>query len=218
MAALLQFWNSTIGKKWVMAVTGIGLVLFVVVHMAGNLQVFLGANAFNDYAHKLQSLGPLLWIARSGLLTMAVLHIVSAIQLTAIARAARPADYVKRESQIATLASRTMRIGGVVVAAFIVFHILHFTTGQLHPAFSKGGAYGNVVLGFKVWWVTLFYLVAMSFLGLHLYHGVWSGFRTLGVAKPNPMPMERKLALGVAVIVWAGFIIVPIAVALGIVD
>lgn len=218
MAALLQFWNSTIGKKWVMAITGIGLVGFTLAHMAGNLQVFLGATAFDDYAHKLQSLGPLLWVARIGLFVMAVLHITSAIQLTAIAKAARPADYVKRESQISTLASKTMRIGGIVLAVFIVFHILHFTTGQLHPAFSKGGAYGNVVLGFKVWWVTLFYLVAMSFLGLHLYHGVWAGFRTLGVAKPNPMPMERKLALGVAIIVWAGFIIVPIAVALGIVD
>ncbi len=218
MAALLQFWNSTIGKKWVMALTGIGLVAFAVLHMAGNLQVFLGANAFNDYAHKLQSLGPLLWMGRLGLLALAVLHIISSIQLTMLARAARPADYVKRESQIATLASRTMRVGGVIVAAFLVFHILHMTTGDLHPAFSKGGAYGNVVLGFKVWWVTVFYVVAMSFFGLHLYHGVWAGFRTLGVAKPNPMPMERKLALGVAVVTWAGFIIVPIAVMLGIVD
>jgi succinate dehydrogenase / fumarate reductase, cytochrome b subunit len=218
MAALLQFWNSTIGKKWVMAVTGISLVLFAIAHMAGNLQVFLGAGVFNDYAHKLQSLGPLLWIARAGLFVMAVLHIISAIQLTAIAKAARPQDYVKRESQIATLASRTMRWGGVVLAVFLVFHILHFTTGQLHPAFSKGGAYGNVVLGFKVWWVTAFYVIAMSLFGLHLYHGVWAGFRTLGVAKPNPMPMERKLALGVAIVTWAGFIIVPIAVALGIVD
>ena len=113
MAALLQFWNSTIGKKWVMAITGIGLVLFAVGHMAGNLQIFLGVTAFNDYAHKLQSLGPLLWIARIGLFVMAVLHIISAIQLTAIAKAARPADYVKRESQIATLASRTMPSGSL---------------------------------------------------------------------------------------------------------
>lgn len=218
MAALLQFWNSTIGKKWVMAISGILLVLFSVAHMAGNLQVFLGANVFNDYAHALQSLGPLLWIARIGLFVLAVVHIISAIQLTALARAARPADYVKRESQIATWASRTMRVGGVVLAAFLIFHILHLTTGDLHPAFSKGGAYGNVVLGFKVWWVTLFYVVSMSFFGLHLYHGIWSGARTLGVVKPSPMPMERKLALGVAVVTWAGFIIVPIAVLFGIVD
>jgi succinate dehydrogenase / fumarate reductase cytochrome b subunit len=218
MRLLLQFWDSTIGKKWVMAVTGISLVLFTFAHMAGNLQVFLGADAFNDYAHKLQSLGPLLWVARAGLFAMAALHIVSAVQLTARARAARPADYAKRVPQVSTLASRLMRIGGVILAAFIIFHILHFTTGQLHPAFSKGGAYGNVVIGFQVWWVAVFYIVAMSFLGLHLYHGVWAGVRTLGIAKPNPKPMERKLALAAAIIIWAGFIAVPLGVLLGIVD
>ena len=218
MSALLQFWNSTIGKKWVMAVTGIGLVLFSFAHMAGNLQVFMGATAFNDYAHKLQSLGPLLWIARAGLFAMAVLHIISALQLTAIARAARPAGYVKQEPQIATFASRTMRWGGVVLALFLIFHILHFTTGQLHPWFQRGQAYGNVVLGFKVWWVAAFYIVAMSIFGFHLYHGIWAGVRTLGLAKPTPMPMERKLALGAAILIWAGFIAVPLGVLLGIVD
>lgn len=218
MRLLLQFWDSTIGKKWVMAVTGFGLVLFAIAHMAGNLQVFLGADVFNDYAHKLQSLGPLLWIARAGLFAMAVLHIISAYQLTMRARQARPQDYAMRTPQVSTLASRTMRVGGVILALFLIYHILHFTTGQLHPAFSKGGAYGNVVLGFRAWWVGLFYIVAMSFFGLHLYHGVWAGFRTLGVAKPNPMPLERKLALGVAIVVWAGFIIVPIGVMLGIVN
>jgi succinate dehydrogenase / fumarate reductase cytochrome b subunit len=218
MRWLRDFWESTIGKKYVMAVTGIGLVLFAFGHMAGNLQVFLGADVFNAYAHKLQSLGPLLWIARIGLLAAAVLHIISAVQLTARARTARPVEYAKREPQVSTLASRTMRVGGVILAAFLIFHILHFTTGQLHPAFSKTGAYGNVVIGFQVWWVTLFYIVAMSFLGLHLFHGVWAGFRTLGVAKPNPMPLERKLALGAAVIIWAGFIAVPLGVLLGIVN
>lgn len=218
MSALLQFWNSTIGKKWVMAVTGVGLVGFTLAHMAGNLQVFLGATAFNDYAHKLQSLGPLLWVARLGLLTMAVLHIVSAMQLTARAKMARPQAYAKQAPQVSTLASRLMRIGGVILAAFIIFHILHFTTGQLHPAFVKGLAYGNVVLGFKVWWVALFYIVAMSFLGLHLYHGVWAGARTLGLTKPNPQPMQRTLALGLAIIIWAGFIAVPLGVLFGIVD
>lgn len=218
MRLLLQFWDSTIGKKYVMAVTGVGLVLFAFLHMAGNLQVFMGADVFNDYAHKLQSLGPLLWIARAGLFAMAVLHIISAVQLTARARAARPVGYVKRESQIATLASRTMRVGGVLLAVFLVFHILHFTTGQLHPAFSKGGAYGNVVLGFENVWVAIFYIVAMTFFGLHLYHGVWAGARTLGATKPNPNPMERKLALGLAIIVWAGFIAVPLGVLFGLVD
>jgi succinate dehydrogenase / fumarate reductase cytochrome b subunit len=218
MGWLLQFWDSTIGKKVVMAVTGIGLVLFTLTHMLGNLQVFLGAQAFNDYAHKLQSLGPLLWVARIGLLVMAIAHIVSAVQLTARARAARPQGYAKRESQISTLASRTMRIGGIVLATFIIFHIQHFTVGNLHPAFAKGQAYGNVVIGFESKVVAVFYIVAMTFLGLHLFHGVWAGVRTLGLAKPTPMPMERKLALGVAILVWAGFIAVPLGVLLGIVN
>jgi succinate dehydrogenase / fumarate reductase cytochrome b subunit len=218
MRLLLQFWDSTIGKKWVMAVTGIGLVVFALGHMAGNLQVFLGADVFNDYAHKLQSLGPLLWIARGGLLVMAILHIISAVQLTAIARAARPVDYAKRVPQISTLASRTMRVGGVILAGFLIFHIMHFTTGQLHPAFSKGGAYGNVVIGFERYPVAMFYILAMTVLGYHLYHGVWAAFRTLGLAKPQPDPLQRKLALGLALVIWAGFIAVPIGVLLGIVD
>ena len=218
MRGLLRFWDSTIGKKVVMAVTGLGLVVFVVGHMAGNLQVFLGADVFNDYAHKLQALGPLLWIARGMLLVAAVLHIISAAQLTARARAARPDDYAKREPQVSTWASRTMRIGGVLLAVFIVLHIQHMTIGNLHPAFSRGGAYGNVVLGFRTWWVVLFYVVAMGFLGLHLFHGVWAGFRSLGLAKPNPMPLERTLALWVALIVWAGFTVVPVAVWLGLIN
>jgi len=218
MRLLLEFWDSTIGKKYVMAISGILLVLFAVAHMAGNLQVFLGADVFNAYARSLQSLGPLLWIARGGLLVLAVLHIVASLQLAARARAARPQGYAKKEPQISTFASRTMRVGGVVLAVFLVFHILHFTTGQLHPAFSKGGAYGNVVIGFHVWWVAVFYIVAMSVFGFHLYHGVWAAFRSLGVAKPTPVPMERKLALAVAVIVWAGFIAVPVGVMLGLVN
>ena len=201
-----------------MAVTGLALVAFAVLHMAGNLQVFLGADVFNNYAHSLQSLGPLLWIARAGLLVAAVLHIISATQLTLRARAARPDDYAKREPQVSTWASRTMRVGGVLLAVFLIYHIQHFTIGNLHPAFSRGGVYGNVILGFRTWWITLFYVVAMSFLGLHLFHGVWAGFRTLGVAKPNQAPLERTLALWIAVIVWAGFIVVPVAVWLGIVD
>jgi succinate dehydrogenase / fumarate reductase, cytochrome b subunit len=218
MRWLLEFWDSNIGKKYVMAISGILLVLFAFGHMAGNLQVFLGADVFNTYAKNLQSLGPLLWLVRAGLLALAVAHIIASLQLTARARAARPQGYAKMQPQISTFASRTMRLGGLVLAAFLIFHILHFTTGQLHPAFSKGGAYGNVVIGFNVWWVAAFYIVAMTIFAFHLYHGVWSAFRSLGVAKPNPMPMERKLALGAAVIIWAGFIAVPLGVLLGIVN
>ncbi|MHB1299164.1 MAG: succinate dehydrogenase cytochrome b subunit [Gemmatimonadaceae bacterium] len=213
---LLGFWASTIGKKVVMAVTGVLLVLFLIGHMLGNLQMFLGADTMNRYAAFLKSTGELLWVARAGLLVAVVLHIVSAYQVTMRNRRARPVAYEKREPAVSTLASKTMRMGGVLIAFFIVYHLMHFTTGQLHPAFSHTGVYGNVILGFRSPWVVAFYVVAMAFLGLHLFHGVWSGFRTLGVAKPTPMPLQRKLALVVAVGVWAGFTVIPVAVLLGI--
>jgi succinate dehydrogenase / fumarate reductase cytochrome b subunit len=218
MSWLRKFWDSTVGKKAVMAVTGLVLVAFVVGHMLGNLQMFLGADAMNRYAAFLKSTGELLWVVRAGLFTAAVLHIVSAYQLTMIARAARPTDYAKRQSQVSTIASRTMRVGGVILVAFLIYHLGHFTTGTFHPAFSPTGVYGNVIIGFRVWWVALFYVVAMVFVGLHLFHGAWSGFRTLGLAKDSPSPIHRTFALWVALIVWAGFTAIPVAVVLGILN
>jgi succinate dehydrogenase / fumarate reductase cytochrome b subunit len=215
MGALGRFWRSTIGKKAVMGVTGAILVLFVIGHMAGNLQMFLGADVMNRYAAFLKSSMELLWLVRLGLLTAAVLHIVSAYQVTMINRAARPVGYAQRDPQVSTLASRTMRIGGVVLALFIIYHLGHFTTGTFHPAFSHTGVYGNVIIGFSNPWVVLFYVVAMAFLGFHLFHGAWSAFRTLGVAKPSPAPLHRRVALAVAVVVWAGFTVIPVAVLLG---
>lgn len=218
MSWLLKFWGSTVGKKVVMAVTGIILVGFVIGHMLGNLQMFLGSDAMNRYAAFLKSTGELLWVVRGGLLAAAVLHIISAYQLTMINRAARPTDYAKREPQISTLASRTMRLGGVILAAFIIYHLGHFTTGTFHPAFSHTGVYGNVIIGFRTWWVVLFYVVAMAALGLHLFHGFWAGFRTLGLQKRSASPIQRSAALWVAIIVWAGFTAIPVAVLLGILN
>jgi succinate dehydrogenase / fumarate reductase cytochrome b subunit len=215
---LPKFWRSTVGKKVVMAVTGIILVGFVIGHMLGNLQMFLGADAMNRYAAFLKSTGELLWVARGGLLAAAVLHIISAYQLTMINRAARPADYAKREPQVSTLASRTMRIGGVVLALFIVYHLGHFTVGTFHPAFSHTGVYGNVIIGFHTWWVVLFYVVAMAALGMHLFHGFWAGFRTLGLQKRSASPIQRSAALWIAIFVWAGFTAIPVAVLLGILN
>lgn len=218
MSWLAKFWDSTIGKKIVMGVTGLMLVGFVVAHMAGNLQMFLGADSMNRYAAFLKSTGELLWVARAGLLVAAVLHIVAAYQLTMLNRAARPVGYAKREPQVSTIASRTLRIGGVILAAFIIYHIGHFTIGTFHPAFSHTGVYGNVILGFRSPVVVFFYVIAMTALAMHLYHGVWAGVRTLGLAKPQPAPLERKLALAVAFIVWAGFTSIPVAVMLGILN
>ena len=130
-------------------------------------------------------------------------------------RAARPLQYAERRPQVSTLASRTMRWGGVVLVAFIVFHILHMTTGTVHPSFAAGDVYHNLVTGLRVWPVAIFYLLAMAALGLHLYHGVWSSARTLGVARPTPHPFHRPVAVVVAVAVAVGFALIPVAVLAG---
>ena len=199
-----------------MGATGLILVAFVILHMAGNLQFFAGATRFNAYSHLLQvDLIEFTWALRVTLLVSVVLHITAAYQLTMRNRAARPTDYVKREPQVSTYAARTMRWGGVYLLLFIPYHILHFTTGTLHPAFVRGQAYGNVVIGFEVAWVSLFYLGAMAFLGLHLYHGAWAAFRTLGIARPSDDPLHRRVALAIAVIVPVGFSLLPLSVMLG---
>ncbi len=224
---LLTLYRSTIGKKVIMAVTGLLLILFVLGHMAGNLQVFIGAAKMNGYAAFLKSTGELLWLVRIGLLVAVLLHILMAWQLTRIKAAARPVDYTRRTPQVSTLASRTMRWGGVLLLVFIVFHILHFTTGTLfpvasrpdalYPAFSHADVYGNVISAFHVPWVVAFYVVAMLFLMLHLFHGAWSSMRTLGLTKPSPDPLHRPVATAIALIVWLGFTAVPVAVFLGVI-
>ena len=218
MTWLRNFWNSTIGKKIVMAVTGLIGVGFVIGHMLGNLQMFKSAEAMNDYAHFLKSLGGLLWLVRAILLGAVILHVIAAYQLTRLRATARPVGYKGGpQREVSTLASRTIRWGGVLLLVFIVFHILHFTTRDVFTDYSATDVYGNVVHGFGIWWVTLFYVVAMLALGLHLYHGTWSSFRTLGAAKASPNPLRRKLALLVAIVVWAGFTAVPVAVFAGLI-
>jgi succinate dehydrogenase / fumarate reductase, cytochrome b subunit len=211
----LSLYRSTIGKKVIMAVTGLIMAGFLVMHMAGNLQAFDGSTRINGYSAFLHSTGELLWLARVVLLVAVVLHINAAIQLTRIARAARPLDYAERRPQVSTIASRSLRWGGVILAAFIVFHILHMTTGTVHPSFTPGDVYHNLVTGFRVWPVAAFYLVSMGALGLHLYHGVWSSARTLGIARPTPHPLHRPVAIVVSVVVAAGFALIPIAVLAG---
>ncbi len=197
-----------------MAVSGLIMVGFVILHMAGNLQLFEGSAKLNTYSAFLH--GPaneLLWIVRVVLLVAVVAHIVSAYQLTVLDRAARPVPYAKRELQAATIGSRTMRIGGVLLALFIVLHILHFTTLTLQPApLVEGDVYANVVASFQLWWVMALYVVAMIFLGLHLYHGAWSSVRTLGFERGRLDPFKRPVAIALALIVWAGFTLVPVAV------
>jgi succinate dehydrogenase / fumarate reductase cytochrome b subunit len=220
MNRVRALWDSSVGKKAVMAVTGLIGVLFVIGHMVGNLQAFQGAERLNAYGRLLHGpLNELLWVARVVLVLAVVLHVVAAVQLTARDRAARPIAYARRVPQVSTFASRTLRWGGVFLLVFIVAHILHFTTGTIRPAgvFTAGDVYANVVSGFRIPWVTAFYVLAMLALGLHLYHGAWSSFRSLGAAPASPQPLQRPLALAIAVIVAVGFALVPVAVLAGVV-
>lgn len=215
---LRRFWDSTVGKKTVMAVTGIAGIGFVFVHMAGNLQMFKpvgAAPAMHDYAVGLRKLGALLWVARLGLLAAVVLHVIAAYQLTRRNRAARPVGYARRQSQSSTLGARTMRIGGVLLLVFIVFHIADMTFGVGLAGFTHLDPYNNLRLGFQRWWAVAFYVVAMVFLGLHLYHGAWASWRTVGARQRSERPFARPLAVVLAVIIAAGLAAVPIAAALG---
>lgn len=219
MNRALQFYRAAIGKKVVMGVTGLIGIGFVLGHMAGNLLVFSGPAAINAYAHFLQSTGELLWVVRIVLIAAVILHVVAATQLTLQNRAARPDGYAKREPQVSTWAARTMRWGGVLLLVFIVLHILHFTTGDWKPSgsFSQIDVYGNILASFRIWWVTLFYVVAMISLGLHLYHGAWSSVRSLGLSQPSRDPLHRTVALGIALVLWLGFTAVPVAVFAGLI-
>ncbi len=215
---LRRFWESSIGKKVVMAASGIGGIGFVVVHMAGNLQMFAPsapAQVMHDYAVGLRRLGPLLWIARGALLVMVMVHVLAALQLTSRNRDARPQPYGRRDAQAATWGARTMRVGGVILLSFIVFHILDMTLGVGHPDFIHLDPYHNLRVGFQRWWAALFYVTAAAAVGLHLFHGAWASWRTLGLRRPSDRPMHRTVAVVLAVVVALGLAAVPIAAALG---
>jgi len=218
MSRMRALWNSTIGKKAVMAVTGLIMVAYLITHVAANLTVFQGPGTINAYSAFLHGTGGALWVARLVLLAALVLHVVAAVQLTARRQAARPVAYAGgREPQVSTIASRTLRWGGVLILIFIIYHILHFTLGTVHASFVEGDPFHNVTTGFNNILVVLFYELALIAVGLHLYHGVWSSGRTLGVSPPSPRPLKRQLALALALIIWAGFAVIPLAVYAGMV-
>jgi len=219
MNRALRFYRAAIGKKVVMGATGLIGIGFVIGHMAGNLLAFRGPDAINAYAHFLQSTGELLWIVRLVLIGAVILHVIAAYQLTMQNRAARPQSYVNRKSQVSTWAARTMRWGGAILLIFIPLHILHFTTGNWKPqgSFSDTDVYANLVGSFRIWWVTLFYVIAMISLAFHLYHGGWSSVRSLGVSQPSKDPLHRRIALAIAMIVWLGFTAVPVAIFAGLI-
>lgn len=222
MRRLTQLYASTVGKKVLMAVSGTILVLFVLAHMAGNLKAFQGAEAFNAYAEGIREVGypflphrGALWIMRLALLGAVGVHIWAALVLYAKSRAARGVGYRKEESLAFSYASRTMRWGGVIILAFVIYHLLHFTTGTVHGDFIPGDAYHNLVTGFQNPLIAGAYIVAVSALALHLYHGIWSVFQTVGANQPEYNRFRRPLAGVLTGLIYVGFIVVPVAVLAG---
>jgi len=217
MTKIVGFYESTLGKKWVMAVTGIILFLFVVVHMLGNLQLYLGAEQLNHYAELLRKNMALLWTARVVLLFCVSVHIVAAFQVWWRSRSGRPVKYRVFRPPAVDYAARTMAWSGPIIAAFVVFHILDLTVGTVHAGFVRGDVYHNVVSGFQNPWVAGVYILANALLAMHLYHGLWSLFQTFGWDHPKMNPWRRRAAVLFAVAIGAGNISMPLAVLTGVV-
>lgn len=221
MAAVLALPRTSIGKKAIMAVTGLFYIGFVLIHMYGNVKVFFGAQYFNEYAEGLRSFGaPLLghlhflYIMRFLLIAAIGLHIWAAVSLTRQAQSARQTKYSTVRRQEANYASLTMRWGGVAIFLFLIYHLAHFTWGipVIHANFTPGDAYGNLVYGFQNPLNVLLYLVALTALGFHLYHGTWSMFQTFGLLNRDTTNSVRGLALILALLIPIGFAVVPLAV------
>lgn len=210
------FFRSSIGLKAIMAVTGLIMVGYLITHVAANLLVFRGPELINRYSAVLHSQPAFLWSARAVLIVALIAHVLSAIVLTQRERRARPVGYARWSPQASTFASRTIRWGGLVILFFLVWHILQFTTGTVRPAaFVEGDPHGNVVRAFQVPWVVALYVVAMAAVGLHLFHGTWSAFRSLGLVKPSEHALRHRTSLIVAGLIWLGFTIIPLAIFAG---
>jgi succinate dehydrogenase / fumarate reductase, cytochrome b subunit len=218
---------SSLGKKYLMALSGIVLVGFAIGHMVGNLQMFLDPHYINLYAHKLQSLGPALWLIRGFLLLCVVTHIVTAVLLVLENRKARPAAYDVKSKLQASFASRTMKYSGIIILAFIVYHLLHFTVKstdarfhELTPFILKDGTavhdvYSMVALGFQCPSISIFYIISVGLLSLHLAHGVSSMFQSLGLRNALWRGRLDKVAVAVGVLLFVGFASIPAAVLAG---
>ena len=224
--SVVRFLRSTVGTKVLMALTGLALVGFLVAHLAGNLQMLApGGKApelMNAYAAQLKGLGPLLWIARIGLLGTFALHVALAIRLTALNKAARPVPYAYESTVQASWGSRTMILTGSVVILFVLFHLAHFTLGFTHPehyalhdAQGRHDVYNMVVAGFQVPAVAVGYGLAMFVVGLHLSHGLGSLVRSLGLSNPRLRLLTQRLGVAVAILLAVGFALIPSAVQSG---
>ncbi|MGY1435066.1 succinate dehydrogenase cytochrome b subunit [Streptomyces reniochalinae] len=221
---LRTLWGSTLGKKAVMAVSGLVMLAYLVAHMLGNLKVFFGPADMNGYAHWLRTIGEpvlhhewFLWGVRVVLLAAVVLHGVCAWQLSRRDLAARPVAYRHRRHR-ASYATRTMRWGGIILALFLVWHLLDLTTGTVNPRGQAEHPYENIVTGFGTWYTNVIYCVAMLAVGLHVQHGFWSAAQTLGVTRPGLARLCKGGATVLAVVLTAGFLSVPLGVMTGLVE
>ncbi len=214
MTGLLK---SSIGKKGLMAVTGLALFGFVVMHLLGNLQVYLpNKHALTEYGHLIKSKPALLWAARLGLLALVLAHVATAIKLTLENKAARPVNYAVKRWREADYAARTMMISGPLILFYVVYHLLHFTTGHAHPNFNPDDVYANVITGFQNKPAAIVYIVAMMMLTQHLSHGLWSLCQTLGLNHPKYTPTLRFASVAVATAIGVGYISIPVSVMIGI--
>jgi len=209
------FFAATIVKKAVMALTGFILFGFVVGHMLGNLQVFLGPERLNAYAAFLKSNLEILWGVRTILLVSVLAHIVTTIQLYQLKNRARPVAYAKKDNSHSTFSSRSMYITGPMIAAFVIYHLLDLTAGATRSQFSETDVYSNVVLGFQFWPASLAYVIAIGLLCLHLRHGIYSMFQSLGLAHPRYTPRIKAAATVISIVVFVGYVSIPAAVLAG---
>ncbi|MGB6059033.1 MAG: succinate dehydrogenase cytochrome b subunit [Microthrixaceae bacterium] len=221
----VEFYSTAVGKKWVMALTGVGLMGFVFAHMFGNLKMFIGRTAFDEYAHGLRTLfHPILpnqwvlWGLRIGLIVMVIFHIHSAYTLTRMNQRARPIKYQSPRDYIAvTFASRTMRWTGIIIFLFVLFHLADLTFGWANPDFVTGDAYDNLVRSFERPLVAVLYVICNIALGLHLFHGSWSIFQSMGLNNPRYNGARRGFAAAFAITVAGINCVFPIAVQAGLV-
>jgi succinate dehydrogenase / fumarate reductase cytochrome b subunit len=224
ISGLVLLWQSTIGKKYAMAVTGLIWFGYVVIHLWGNLKIYAGAEILNGYGGFLRTVGEplfgfsqILWLFRLILIPALLIHILAAVQLSARARASRPRDYAVRKNRESTMASRTMLWSGLVIVLFVIYHLLDLTFGTVNPSFEDGNIYHNVAASFRVLPVSVFYALAMIAVGFHLHHGIWSTFQTLGWNTKASNRLIRNIATGSAVLLTVGNLSIPVAVLAGVV-
>jgi len=213
MSWILRFYMSNIGLKIIMALTGFGMFGFLVAHMVGNLQIFWGAEIINEYAESLHSHPTVLWPRRFGMIASIGAHIHAAVTLTARSMAARPEGYrkLKRTKRV----ELGMRLSGVVVLGFVIYHLLHLTFGSVHSDYIHGDVYHNVTTAFANPVVAIVYMVCNLLLGVHLFHGLWSMFRTLGVSSPRYDRLARGFATALTLTIVGGNVVMPLAILVG---